>query len=82
MQNWRAFTELLDTAEMARADAMTIAAGTTGFRLMESAGEAVAQASARLVLPKSRRTPRISVLCGPGNNGGDGFVAARLLTAR
>ncbi|WP_374307485.1 NAD(P)H-hydrate dehydratase [Methylocella sp.] len=70
--------ELLTCPEMARADALTIAAGTPGARLMENAGAAVAAEAAHLVPRKSR----IVVLCGPGNNGGDGFVAARLLAAR
>jgi len=65
---------LLTVAEMARADAMAVAAGVANERLMEAAGTAVARETAR-------RFPRqpVVVLCGPGNNGGDGFVAARKL---
>lgn len=70
-------TLLLEPAEMAQADALTIASGTTGFTLMERAGTAVADAAARWPYPT-----RILVLCGPGNNGGDGFVAARILAQR
>ena len=65
---------LLDTAEMARADAAAIAAGTSGAILMENAGAATAAAIA------ARWSPRpVTVLCGPGNNGGDGWVVARHL---
>ncbi|MGQ0443832.1 MAG: NAD(P)H-hydrate dehydratase [Beijerinckiaceae bacterium] len=67
--------ELLINAEMAEADRLTIAGGTQGFALMEQAGLAVAAEAAKLV----PRNSRIAVFCGPGNNGGDGFVAARLL---
>ena len=55
-----------------------MAAGTPGIALMERAGLAVADEAARLA--KSRG--RIVVLCGPGGNGGDGFIAGRLLAKR
>jgi hydroxyethylthiazole kinase-like uncharacterized protein yjeF len=67
--------ELLTTAEMGRADRMTAEAGTPSFALMEMAGAAVA----REVLARFARAGRVAVLCGPGNNGGDGFVLARRL---
>lgn len=67
-------TALLTVAQMREADERTIAAGTPGTTLMQHAGDAVAQAIARRWPPRP-----LTVLCGPGNNGGDGFVAARLL---
>ncbi len=68
--------ELLDPAEMARADALA-ARTMPSIALMERAGEAVARTAARLVRGDGRG--RVLILCGPGNNGGDGYVAARLL---
>ena len=65
---------LLTVAEMYRADALTIEAGTPGVTLMENAGRAVADSIRERW--ESRDTV---VLCGPGNNGGDGFVIARVL---
>jgi hydroxyethylthiazole kinase-like uncharacterized protein yjeF len=69
--------EVLTTAEMERADRLAIAAGTPGFALMLSAGQAVAQAAIDLV-----EEGPILVVAGRGNNGGDGFVAAAELAAR
>jgi ADP-dependent NAD(P)H-hydrate dehydratase / NAD(P)H-hydrate epimerase len=69
--------EVLTSAEMERADRLTIAAGTPGFALMLSAGQAVAEAAMDLVAEGP-----ILVVAGRGNNGGDGFVAAAELAAR
>jgi ADP-dependent NAD(P)H-hydrate dehydratase / NAD(P)H-hydrate epimerase len=63
--------ELLTVAQMNAADRFAMAAGTPGTLLMQRAGECVAQEVMRRWTPR-----RVSVLCGPGNNGGDGFVAA------
>ena len=66
--------ELLTPDEMGRADALSPGLGVPGPTLMANAGRAVARAI------RARFRPcRTLVLAGPGNNGGDGYVAARLL---
>src|SRR6185436_14799842 len=72
--------QLLTAAEMRAVDEATIAAGTPGEVLMERAGQGVAGA-----LEHAWGSPlalRVLVLAGPGNNGGDGFVAARAMPER
>ncbi|MBA5776489.1 NAD(P)H-hydrate dehydratase [Stappia sp. F7233] len=69
---------LLTTEDMARADRLTIESGVPGIELLNAAGRAVANCCTRMVGPDGR----ILVLAGPGNNGGDGFVAAEVLKKR
>lgn len=67
-------TALLTPAQMAQADQAAAQHGHSGPALMEAAGRAVARA-----IQRQMKRSRILVLAGPGNNGGDGYVAARLL---
>ena len=73
-------TELLTAAHMRAIEQAAIASGeVTGLELMERAGRGVVEAIFE-EWPNLRATShRAVVLCGPGNNGGDGFVVARLL---
>ena len=70
--------DLLTPSEMDQVDRNAVESGLGIDRLMLAAGRAVAdRVHDRLGTPG-----RIAVLCGPGNNGGDGFVAARLLSEK
>lgn len=68
---------ILTAARMRAAEDRAIAAGSSVSALMERAGTGVAEAIHRL----AGGAP-VLVLCGPGNNGGDGYVAARMLAGR
>ena len=73
-------TELLTSAQMRAIEAAAIASGTvTGLELMERAGRGVVEAVFAEWPELRAGSFRAVVLCGPGNNGGDGFVVARLL---
>ena len=70
--------ELFTITEMQMADRLAIEAGISGVFLMEQAGICVTSHFERI----SDGPCRITILAGPGNNGGDAFVVARLLKQR
>ncbi|MBU2935505.1 MULTISPECIES: NAD(P)H-hydrate dehydratase [Pacificibacter] len=73
-------TELITGSQMRAIEAAAIASGTvTGLELMERAGRGVVEAAFNEWPSLAETSHRAVVLCGPGNNGGDGFVVARLL---
>lgn len=73
-----ALLELLTAEEMSRAEQLAAASGLSTLTMMENAGRGVVEE----VVRRYQRGSRVVVLCGPGNNGGDGFVAARYLRER
>ena len=76
-------TELLTAAQMRAIEQAAIASGeVTGLELMERAGRGVVEAILEWRPDLAKAPHRAVVLCGPGNNGGDGFVVARLLKQR
>ncbi|MEN3930746.1 NAD(P)H-hydrate dehydratase [Microvirga sp. W0021] len=66
---------LLSVASMRKADELTISYGAPGIELMEQAGRGVAEKIMQIFPTHTK----VLVVCGPGNNGGDGFIAARIL---
>ena len=69
--------DILKSEDMFRAESEAIKRGISEDQLMESAGLKVV-----LAIKKNWKRCRVIILCGPGNNGGDGFVVARLLLAQ
>jgi hydroxyethylthiazole kinase-like uncharacterized protein yjeF len=72
--------KVLTAAEMREVDRLTIEAGITGPILMENAGNRVVDVLERRFSPLNAHS--ILILCGKGNNGGDGYVIARQLKTR
>lgn len=66
--------EILTSEQMAAADRLTIAGGVEGFALMRRAGQGAADIIRNIYKPQP-----VLILCGPGNNGGDGYIIARAL---
>ena len=65
---------ILTVEQMRAAEQAAMAAGTDGWELMQRAGRGAAEWVARIAAGRP-----VSVLCGPGNNGGDGYVIAETL---
>ena len=74
---WTPGPEILTVAEMNEVDRLAASSGVATLSLMENAGRKVANEIAKRWSPR-----KTMVLCGPGNNGGDGYVVARHLLAR
>ena len=72
--------KILTAEEMGTADKRSVELGVPVSELMENAGAAVAKFCLRRFSVDGTMAQAIVVLCGKGNNGGDGFVAARHLT--
>src|SRR5215470_10478612 len=72
--------KVLTAAQMREVDRRTIEMGIPGIVLMENAGHRVVEFLAEKFAPLSSQ--RIVILCGKGNNGGDGLVVARQLFTR
>ena len=68
---------VLTVAEMRAAEAAAVAAGTSEWSLMQRAGQGAADYVWRIAAGRP-----VTVLCGPGNNGGDGYVIAEVLRTR
>ncbi|MEM1287282.1 MAG: NAD(P)H-hydrate dehydratase [Pseudomonadota bacterium] len=69
--------EVLTPKQMGRCDALTIEAGTPGTSLMSKAGAALFEVAKTMASPGDK----VMVVCGPGNNGGDGYVVVQFLAA-
>lgn len=73
----------LTSDEMRALESAVLKSGSvSGLELMERAGQGVVDAIVRQWPETSQERAKVLVLCGPGNNGGDGFVIARLMAAR
>ncbi len=72
--------KILTAAEMREVDRLTIERGIPGLILMENAGGRVVDFLRETFAPLAQQ--RVAVICGKGNNGGDGFVVARQLFTR
>lgn len=71
--------EIFTPEMMKMADNMAISSGIPSIELMEKAGKAVFYEVVKFLKKQAPSKRKITILCGPGNNGGDGFVIARLL---
>ena len=71
---------VLTNAEMRAADEFTMESGVSSRTLMERAGKAVAKLAEKALSYLSEKS--VAVVCGSGNNGGDGYCAARILAKK